>query len=201
MHGWEQPRETGPVSELGPQDLAAPPGAWVAEACAHYGERTVALWCAALLAGEVEPDDDTAPSLTWLGGNVARVWLAREDAAERGLDYWPFVWGARGLLYAWTDDAAPAVLVGLGNPHWRVREMCAKVARLREVGEAASVLADLVDDETPRVRAAAAAALGVVGEGEDAAALHRAERDDEPSVSHAAVRALAELSRRVDREV
>jgi hypothetical protein len=49
-------------------------------------------------------------------------------------EYWFRVWAARGLLYVWIPTAEPAVLAGLHDPAWRVREMCAKVARRRALG-------------------------------------------------------------------
>ena len=51
-------------------------------------------------------------------------------------DYWVRTWGARGLLYVWDDSAAPAVVAGLDDEHWRPAEMCLKVSTKREIGEA-----------------------------------------------------------------
>ncbi|HEY1176761.1 MAG TPA: hypothetical protein VGF17_11430, partial [Phytomonospora sp.] len=84
------------------------------------------------------------------------------------------------------------------------REMSAKLVRLREIGEAADALADLTgEDREPvaRVRAAAARALGAVGEGEHAPALHIAEDDVEAAVRVAAGQGLRELRRRLDRDL
>jgi len=188
-----------------PSDLREHPGARVDEACASYGAEAIARWCADLLAGEVSYDDTEAPSLTWLGGLHAEAELKIGRLQERGQDYWPRVWAARGLLYAWAPGAAlavdRAVEQGLADPAWRVREMCAKVARLREVGQAADALEALVSDEVPRVRVAALRALGAVGEAEHAAAARMALDDPEPSVRRAAEGTLAELRRRLDREL
>jgi hypothetical protein len=69
------------------------------------------------------------------------------------------VWAARGLLYAWAPVAESAVLAGLHDPAWRVREMGAKVVRRRGIAAAEPVLDRLLDDRVARVRSAAEAAL------------------------------------------
>ncbi|GAA4070931.1 hypothetical protein GCM10022248_44150 [Nonomuraea soli] len=161
-----------------------------------YGEARVAAWCADLLVLAVGYDDPGEPPLVWIGGAPA------VDGLGVGWkEHWPRVWGARGLLYAWTPAAAPAVVRGLEDTSWRVREMCAKVARLRELGEAADVLAGLVGDEVPRVRAAALRALGVTGEGEHAPVVRGALDDREASVRQAADKALGQLRVRLDRDL
>jgi HEAT repeat protein len=121
------------------------------------GEEAVADWCAALLAGSIRHDDRGHPPVTWLGGPHAASLLARPGSRE--LDYFPRVWAARGLLYAWNDRAAPAVIAGLGDRAWRVREMSAKVVRRRGIVEAESALQRLASDPVPRVRVAAERAL------------------------------------------
>jgi HEAT repeat protein len=115
------------------------------------GNEAVAAWCAELLRGTVAHNDPRRPSITWLGG--------RHGAAEPYQDYWPRVWAARGLLYVWRPTAELAVLAGLRDPAWRVREMCAKVARRHALHRAEPVLTHLLDDRVLRVRAAAEAAL------------------------------------------
>lgn len=67
--------------------------------------------------------------------------------------------GRRGLLHVYRPPAVAAVVAGLADDAWRVREMCAKVAREHEVGSAAEALHRLCADEVPRVRAAAERAL------------------------------------------
>jgi hypothetical protein len=171
----------------------------VGEACAAYGTATVARWCADLLLGRVAPDDPAKPSLVWIGGAHAATELRRGDMRERGQEYWARVWAARALRYAWASGLEPAVAGGLTDPAWRVREMSAKVAGQREIGEAGDALADLVADEVARVRAAAVRALGPVGESEHVEAIRDALDDPEPSVRRAAELALAELRRRLDR--
>ena len=61
-------------------------------------------------------------------------------------DYWVRTWGARGLLYVWDDSAAPAVVAGLDDEHWRPAEMCLKVSTKRELGEAGPRAAELAVD-------------------------------------------------------
>jgi hypothetical protein len=182
-----------------PSNLKQRPELLVGEACAAYGTAAVARWCADLLLGRVAPDDPAQPSLVWIGGAHAATELRRGDMCERGQEYWARVWAARALRYAWAPGTEPAVARGLTDPAWRVREMSAKVAGQREIGEVGDALADLVADEVPRVRAAAVRALGPVGESEHVEAVRDALDDPESSVRRAAELALAELRRRLDR--
>jgi len=95
--------------------------------------------------------------MTWLGGAHAAALKARPESRE--LDYFPRVWATRALLYAWDADVAPAVIGGLKDPAWRVREMCAKVVRLRRIRQATTALERLQSDPVARVREAATRAL------------------------------------------
>ncbi|TME05954.1 MAG: hypothetical protein E6I61_12715 [Chloroflexi bacterium] len=125
----------------------------------RIGERAVAHWCAELLSDAVEPDDPRRPPMTWLGGRHAAVQLGRRGFGARTQDYWPRVWAARGLLYAWDPGASGAILVALRDRAWRVREMAAKVVRHRGIVRAEPILSALLDDPVERVRVAAEAAL------------------------------------------
>jgi HEAT repeat protein len=69
------------------------------------------------------------------------------------------------------------------------------------VGEAADGLVPLLGDEVPRVRAAAARGLGVVGEGEHAEVVRELTDDPEEPVRRAAGSALRRLRQRLDRDV
>ena len=102
-----------------------------------------------------------------LGGLTDRGWLA--GGKPPGHAYWARVWAARALRYVWAESAAPAVVGALGDEHWRVRELAAKVVGDRELGEAAEHLVALLGDDTPRV-ASPPWALGR-GEGEHGAAI------------------------------
>jgi hypothetical protein len=85
------------------------------------------------------------------------------DGAEGGLTgYWPRVWALRGLLYAWSDDAIPALMGVFHDQSWRVREMAARVVAKQIVGEAFDEVVKLQQDETARVRAAASRAVAVL---------------------------------------
>ena len=126
------------------------PRARIAVACARRGEPAVTAGCVTLLGGG-EVDDEL---VLVLGGPHA---LAVLDGRDK--PYWLRVWGARGLLYAWQDHAAPAVIAAMADESWRVREMAAKVASKRRVDEAAPALASLRGDAVARVRAAAERAL------------------------------------------
>ena len=134
-----------------PTEIVLAPGARVLLLARQIGDEAVVSWCAELLSGAGTHGDRRRPSITWLGG--------RHGAAPPYQDYWPRVWAARGLLYVWRPFAEPAVLAGLRDPAWRVREMCAKIARRHALHRAEPVLTRLLDDRVPRVRAAAEAAL------------------------------------------
>lgn len=108
--------------------------------------------CVALLRGQ-EVDDALVVAL---GGPLSQVVL---DDDPRGVhQYWRRVWGARGLLHCYQDQAEAAVIEGLADEHWRVREMSAKVIARYRIGAALGRVAELRDDPVPRVRAAAARA-------------------------------------------
>jgi len=79
--------------------------------------------------------------------------------AGGGSGYWPRVWAARALLYAWEDSAAPAVARAAADESWRVREMVAKVVARHGIDDAFTAVAGLLDDPVPRVRAAAERAV------------------------------------------
>jgi len=162
------------------------------------GRAEVAGWCAGLLSGTIQYGDPGYPPLTWLGGAHAASLLKRQAFGSRNQDYWPRVWGARGLLHFWSPDAGRAVIAGLSDPAWRVREMSAKIVRAQEVADAETELAKLGADPVPRVRAAALLGLGRVGESEHAEVVARSRHDRSPLVRRAAERALEELAGRLD---
>jgi HEAT repeat protein len=89
---------------------------------------------------------------------------------ERFLDkpekerYWLRVWGVRGLVWALTADKIDArieatVIEALGDAHWRVREMAAKLAARHRLDPAQPALSAMLTDENERVRKAAARAV------------------------------------------
>jgi HEAT repeat protein len=121
--------------------------------CERRGRRAVSRGCVDLLEGR-DVDDELVLAL---GGPAAETVLSGREGGKGG--YWPRVWAARGLLYAWDDDATPAIVSAMTDESWRVREMAAKVAARHGLGAAVTVLARLREDPVPRVRAAAGRAL------------------------------------------
>jgi hypothetical protein len=120
--------------------------------CTRRGEADLVAGCLGLLAGR-DVDDGLVFAV---GGPAARSVL------DGGQQYWLRVWAMRALLYAWDDTARPAVLAGMADEAWRVREMAAKVVARRRLGEALAGVAGLRDDPVPRVRAAATRALTIL---------------------------------------
>lgn len=179
-------------------DPEASPAARVRALCDAQGEASVAAGCAEILrTGSWENRD----LLVILGGQVAVGEFARTEPAKSDLSYWAPTWAARGLLYAWDDTAAPSVVGALTHEAWRVREMAAKVVAAREIGAAGDAVAALAEDPVPRVRAAAARALRVVGEAEHASAALALAHDSDVGVRVRGERAMAGMSARLDRNL
>src|SRR4051794_16762739 len=124
--------------------------------CERRGLASVVRGCVALLNGE--PVDDEL--ILVLGGPPAD-WV--RSGASPGPAYWLRVWGARGLLYAWSETARPAVLQALDDESWRVREMALKVVARHRVQEASSQVDRLRNDASARVRGSAARAHKALG--------------------------------------
>jgi hypothetical protein len=93
--------------------------------CARRGQAQLVSGCVALLRRQ-DVDDDL---MIALGGPVARAVL--DSGPKPAYLYWLRVWGARGLLHAYADQAEDAVIEALRDEHWRVREMAAKVIARR----------------------------------------------------------------------
>jgi HEAT repeat protein len=158
----------------------------------ELGEVEAAQACADLLAAD-DPHDEPEV-LLFLGGSAGQSVL---DGGE-WRPYWARVWAARGLLYVWTEAAAPVVVRRLGDEHWRVAEMCVKVAAKRDIGAAGPGAALLADHELPRVRAAVMRALGVIGDTEHVDLVRSALDDPASDVRRAAARSLDRLVQRLD---
>ena len=124
--------------------------------CARRGRGPVVAGCVALLRGQ-DVDDNLIMAL---GGPAARVVF--DDGPQQRNQYWRRVWGARGLLYAFDEEATEAIIAALGDGHWRVREMAAKVIARHTIGAALAAVAELRDDPVPRVRSAAGRAVVVL---------------------------------------
>jgi hypothetical protein len=99
-------------------------------------------------------DDDL---LRALGGPAAEQIMGGRAGGLSG--YWPRVWGARGLLYAWDESAVDAIVAATSDASWRVREMSLKVIARHRVGDGIDAAASRRTDEVARVRAAAERAL------------------------------------------
>lgn len=116
------------------------------------GERAVVSGCIALLRRR--PVD--AELILALGGPPA-AWV--RTGGDPGPDYWLRVWAARGLLHAWHGTARPAIRCALADEAWRVREMGLRVVAKRGLRQERLLVEALCDDDSARVRAAAARAL------------------------------------------
>ncbi len=177
-----------------PRDPGAPVARLVAELAALLGTRATVDLCCDLLGGADREDHlDVLPYLTghdWRDGAAVR-----DPASWR--DYWVRTWGARGLLHVWADDAAPAVVDGLGDPHWRPAEMCLKICARHEVAASGDAAAVLAAHRLPRVRAQAARALAVVGDTEHRSAVRSLVEDPDPAVRDAAARAWSTMTERL----
>ena len=178
-----------PDNETVPLD--ASPGDRIALAVEKFGERELSDRASALLRGANEGEE----FLLWVGGRHAQGILDGAPAL-----YWPEVWGARALLYAWDAPAADAIRGGLGNQAWRVREMCCRVVAARELPFGADLL-PLLRDEVARVRANAVRALGVVGNFEQAIEAKKLVKDPELDVRKQAGAALKTLTERLGRTI
>jgi hypothetical protein len=159
------------------------PAERIAKVVAELGEDEVVARATALIAGLNAGEE----FLLSVGGRHAQGILDGAPAL-----YWPEVWGARTFLYVWQDSAIPAVLAGLGNQAWRVREMSAKVVARRELAYPAEV-ALLAEDEVARVRAQAARALGEIGGAEQVDVLRALLKDSEIEVRREANGALKKI--------
>jgi HEAT repeat protein len=167
------------------------PSKRIAVAVELLGELTVADRAAALLRGGNEGED----FLLWVGGRHAQGILDGAPAL-----YWPEVWGARTLLYAWDDEATDAVAAGLSNQAWRVREMCSRVVAARSLPYADQVVA-LLSDETARVRATAARSLLGIADYDQATKLIPLLKDPEIDVRRAAGETIRAIAKRLGRTV
>lgn len=156
-------------------------------AIVRYGEADVVDRAIALLNGQNAGED----FLLYVGGRHAQGLLDGAPAL-----YWPELWGARALLHAWDPKAGTAVLNGLGNRAWRVREMCAKVSLARSLNVGPK-LVELTEDETPRVRVAALRALAAIGTAEHTEVIAARLRDPDKDVRRAAQQARDQLAARL----
>src|SRR5258708_16375165 len=92
------------------------PGQSVEAECQKRGLAAVVAGCVDLLDGR-DADDALVVAL---GGPGAELVLSGREGGKSG--YWPPVWAARGLLYAWPDGAGPALARATTDAYWQVRE-------------------------------------------------------------------------------
>ena len=167
-------------------DLELPIAARIAAASERHGETIIVERAVSLIEGNNEGKE----FLLIVGGEHAQGIL---DGAP--VLYWPELWGTRALLHAWDDSAADAVRAALSNQAWRVREMATRVVATRRL-DAREQLVALLTDETPRVRAAAARALGTVGTADDIEAMSSLVTDEDIEVRRGAQQAMDAIRKR-----
>ncbi|MCU1404763.1 MAG: repeat protein [Glaciihabitans sp.] len=174
-----------------PVPVNASPADRIAAAVNLYGERDTVDRAAALIGGANAGED----FLLFVGGKHAQGILDGAPAL-----YWPELWGTRALMYVWHESASMAVRSALTNQAWRVREMAAKVVALRELPFIENLL-PMLDDEVGRVRAAAARAIGAVGDFDNGTALKALLKDPDIEVRRPAGEALQQIATRFGRPV
>jgi hypothetical protein len=187
-----------PLARPSGEQLQGPPSELVAALSARWGNDRVARYCAGLLQG----DDPLLcrEALLFIGGRGA-VGLTGLGDGREALRYWPRVWAARALRYAWSPTAVPALVTALDDESWRVAEQSMKVMARYEVGEGVDAALRWVDHPLPRVRATTLRLLGAVGESEHIGYVLDARHDPASAVCRAAERALSLLERRLDMEL
>ncbi|MFB9072567.1 HEAT repeat domain-containing protein [Citricoccus parietis] len=110
--------------------------------------------------------------------------------------------GARVLVHHWHPRAADAVLAGLTDESAAVRQACCRVVAAHGsegLVSAARTVEALLSDPDPRVRSAAAQALGEVGGESTASALQGLLMDPDSVLASAAEDALDRLAERFNR--
>jgi hypothetical protein len=194
-HGEDHAVElTGPSD----QQLEGSPRELVGALSACWGDARVAEYCADLLEGA---DPMGCPeALLYLGGRGATGLLGPDDRQE-ALRYWPRVWAARALRYAWSPSVVPALVTALDDEAWRVAEQAMKVMTKYEVGEGVDAALAWVDHPLPRVRATVLRLVAAVGESEHVDRVLEGLQDPDPQVRRAAEKALTRLERRLDVEL
>lgn len=135
-----------------PSSWGRTPRQSIEEECTSRGKDEVVRGCIELLGGR----DVDAGLILALGGPPARWAVTGEPS---GSAYWLRVWALRGLLWAWDDVALPSVEAALHDDAWRVREMALRVVGRHRLEGTVAAVADLQDDPSARVRAAASRAL------------------------------------------
>lgn len=175
----------------------APVALLIVELAGRVGISSFVAVCTDLMRGA--PREQYVEELRKLTGHA---WGPGDAVFDRETwpDYWVRTWGARGLLHVWNDSAAPAVIAGLEDEHWRPAEMCLKVSTRYELGEAGPAAVRLSQHPLPRVRSQAMRTLAAAGDTEHVAAVRAALEDEHPDVRRQAGRALERMTSRLDLE-
>jgi hypothetical protein len=169
----------------------------VAAAAEQLGGNQLADWAVRLLTGRARPGDDGDPDIALVRGDPAA--LDPELALDPHLSRWL---GARVLVHHWHPRAAGAVGEGLADDSAAVRQLCCRIVAVQgspAFDAAARTVEGLLADPEPRVRSAAAQALGEVGGESSAGALQGLLMDPDSVLASAAEDALARLADRLAR--
>ena len=137
---------------------------------AELGQDATLACLGRLVAGEISPNELVVEPWDQVLIHVGDGHAARLDIANPLLRYWTRSWAARALAYVGDASSLGWLRRALGDDHWRVRMTAAQsIGRLAEAGldvtSARRRLALLLDDEHPRVSAAAELALERAGPG------------------------------------
>ncbi len=169
----------------------------VAAAAGQLGGPGLADWAVRLLRGRARPGDDGDPDIALIRGEPAA--LDAELALDPHLSRWL---GARVLVHHWHPRAADAVREGLTDGSAAVRQLCCRIVAVRgsaAFDTAARTVEGLLADPEPRVRSAAALALGEVGGESSAGPLRGLLMDPDSVLASAAEDALGRLADRLGR--
>ena len=175
----------------------APVARLIVELAQRVGVPSFVAVCTDLMRGAPrEPYVEELRSLT------GHAWGPGDAVFDRQTwpDHWVRTWGARGLLHVWDESAAPVVVNGLDDEHWRPAEMCLKVSTRYELGEAGPAAVRLSRHALPRVRSQAIRSLAAAGDTEHVEAVRARLEDEHPDVRRQAGRALERLMSRLDLE-
>ncbi|MEW1981971.1 HEAT repeat domain-containing protein [Citricoccus sp. NPDC079358] len=171
--------------------------AMVTAAVEQVGGRQLADWAVRLLSGRARPGDAGDPDIALIRENADTV------DPDLALDpHLPRMLGARVLVHHWHPRAADAVLTGLTDESAAVRRTCCRVVAAHGAEglmPAARTVESLLSDPDPRVRSAAARALGEVGAESTASALQSLLMDPDSVLASAAEEALDRLAERFAR--
>ncbi|MDI3330299.1 MAG: HEAT repeat domain-containing protein [Micrococcus sp.] len=166
----------------------------VAAALEQLGGNRLADWAVRLLTGRARPGDDGDPDIALIRGEAAA--LDPELALDPHLSRWL---GARVLVHHWHPRAADAVRDGLADDSAAVRQLCCRIVAVQgspAFDAAARTVEQLLADPEPRVRSAAALALGEVGGEHAAGPLRGLLMDPDSVLASAAEEALGRLAHR-----